>query len=50
MSDAAHQHGVNVELKAEREHDRTVAPPLAREQETPACYIAGEEGAAGASR
>jgi hypothetical protein len=28
VSDAADEHGVDVEPEAEREHDSTVAPPL----------------------
>jgi hypothetical protein len=31
MSDAAHEHGVDVEPEAEWEHDSTVAPPLGDE-------------------
>ena len=30
---AGDEHGVDVEPEPEREHDRTVAPPLAREQD-----------------
>jgi hypothetical protein len=33
MSDAAHEHGVDVEPEAEREHDGTVAPAPGREQD-----------------
>jgi hypothetical protein len=31
MSDAVDEHGVDLEPEAEREHDRTVAPPLGDE-------------------
>jgi hypothetical protein len=47
VSDAADEHGVDIEPEAEREHDATVAPPLAREQD--ASYSAGEEGVAAAA-
>jgi hypothetical protein len=33
VSDAADEHCVDVEPEAEREHDGTVAPPVAREQD-----------------
>ena len=33
MSDAGDEHGVDVEPEAERAHDGTVAPHLAREQD-----------------
>jgi len=46
VSDAADDHGVDVEPEAEREHSATVAPAARREQERrSACYFAGEAGA-----
>jgi 4'-phosphopantetheinyl transferase EntD len=53
VRDAVHEHGVDVEPEAEREHDGTVAPLLAAAQDDASCYPAGEEGVAeavGASR
>ena len=35
MSNAVHEHGVDVEFEAERQHDRTVSPSLWREQDVP---------------
>ena len=54
VSEAVDEHRVDIELEPERQHGRTVAPPLGCEQErSAACYFADEEGAGeavGASR
>ena len=49
MSDAGDDHRVDVEPEAEREHDGTVAPLLARDQDDADGYSAGGDGVAGAS-
>jgi 4'-phosphopantetheinyl transferase EntD len=54
VSHAVHEHGVDVELEAQREHDRTVSPSVRRSQDLPACQswaplaIAGLRYSAGA--
>ena len=51
VSDAVDDDGVDVEPKAERQHDGDGSAGRQREQERrPACYFGGETGAAAASR
>jgi hypothetical protein len=37
VGNAADEHGVDIEPEPELEHDATVAPPLAREQDDARC-------------